>query len=353
MSKISATAVHSQPRQGLTYHAMPSNEMTIARLGADCGNRQIKFGWDVCNISVIPSVMYHPIAIDYISPEAKDTHVVRYHAGQCSELSEQTWVVGRSAHAFNGSHTFLGEKADNMHKLALACIPVVGDDVISPVSLRIKELRLCLPDAHDQNKVEILKMKLVGKHHLTIDEQEMKVAIERVKVIPEGLDAYRWLEHQGFYQYLGINGVLDIGGGNTTGQLFSDSDDPIGGSRCVAPGMVALARAIATDPALFGAETKGCSPKLETILDGIANCSLAYGTTGISFAEVFPKYLELWIQDIYRALKTVWDPYLKTLGEVAIIGGGASHGQWFVDRTKGRFKIALEPTICTVRGMLV
>ncbi len=353
MSKISATAVHSQPRQGLTYHAMPSNEMTIARLGADCGNRQIKFGWDVCNISVIPSVIYHPIAIDRISSEAKDTHIVRYHAGQSSELSEQTWVVGRSAHSFNGSHTFLGEKADNMHKLALACIPVVGDDLISPVSLRIKELRLCLPDAHDQNKVEILKMKLVGKHHLTIDEQEIKVAIERVKVIPEGLDAYRWLEHEGFYQYLGINGVLDIGGGNTTGQLFSDSDDPIGDSRCVAPGMVALARALAHDPVFFGAESQGCSPALHTILDGIANGSFAYGTTGINFAEVFPKYLDAWVKDIYQVLKTAWKPYLKEIGEVAILGGGAIHGEWFIERTKGRFKIASEPTICTIRGMLV
>ena len=352
MSTVNSSTLLRAPRLAAVKNCYISDEIAIARLGADCGNRQVKTGWDIHNIEIMPSVIYHPIAIDYINPEAQATHVVNYHSGQCDELSGQTWVIGRSAHSFNGSHTFLGEKADDMHKLALACLPVVGDDTIGPADLRIEELRLCLPDAHNKNKVAALKMKLAGQHRLTIDSHEMRVTIEKVIVTPEGIDAYRWLTHQGFYQYLGINGVLDIGGGNTTGQLFSENDDPIGGSRCVAPGTVALARALAKDPALFEAEAKGCSPKLETILDGVADGSLTYGTTGVSFAEIFPKYLDDWVQTIYRALKTTWDPYLDNLGEVAIIGGGSNHGQWFVERTKGRFKIAPDSSICTVRGML-
>jgi len=347
------TTTYSESMYGSPSQSGTSDEKTINRVGADCGNRLLKFGLGVNNIEVIPSVTYIPIDIDYISPDAKETRIVNYHSGQCSDLSKKTWVVGKSARSFNGNHTFLGEKADCMHQLALACIPVVGDDLVAPVSLLLKELRLCLPDAHDKNKAKKLKQKLIGDHHLTINESELRVTIDRVKVVPEGFDAYRWLEYQGFYQFEAINGTLDIGGGNTTGQLFSDAGDPIGGSRVVAPGMVALASAIAKNPALFGTEGKGCSPKLETILDGIADSSFVYGTTGISFAEVFQKYLALWVQDIYKTVRTAWDPYLKSLGEVAIIGGGATHAEWFVDRTKGRFKIAPDSAICTVRGMLL
>lgn len=328
-----------------------SHTQVVSRIACDAGNRQVKFGQSTDSIRLVPSVIkeLHPFDEPVLEPASI---TVRYVAGENKALVGQRWVVGSLAAELNGLPVFKTEKSDVMAQLALAAIEPKSTDS-KPLTLAINELRLCLPDDRDSSKVDSIRSSLRGFHQIERDGVEMAVKIRSVIIEPEGASAFKWCKAQGLFKYVRPNGILDFGGGNSTAQLFSVSGMLLRESRLTLPGTFALAQSIASDPCLIGVESKGLSPKSELILDGIANGSYTYGSTGYSFAGIFEPYRNNWINSIRNELRTRWSEWLPQLGEVVMIGGSAVLAAPLVEATKGRFKVAPDAAIATTRGMLL
>lgn len=343
----------SVPQSGQfpTQNGTSAATQIISRIGCDAGNRQVKFGQSPETIKVVPSVVKELHPFDEPTPEPASV-VVRYIAGDNKSLIGCRWVVGSLAAELNGTPIFKAEKADFMAQLALAAIEpkFVGEE---PLTIAVNELRLCLPDDRDADKVDAIRTALRGFHQIERDGIEMNVAIRSIKVEPEGASAYKWCRQQGIFKYANPNGILDFGGGNSTAQLFSAKGMLLRESRLTLPGAFQLAQSIASDPCLIGVESKGFSPRAEMILDAIATGSYLYGSTGRSFAGVFPKYRDAWLNSIRNELKTRWASWLPQIGEVAMVGGSAPLAAPLVESSKGRFKLVERPEISTVRGMLL
>lgn len=343
----------NQPLSGANTDSQTQSGAVVAipRIACDAGNRQLKFGQTIDNIRVVPSVVKALHPFDEPVPEPSSV-AVTYVAGDNKFLVGQRWVVGALAAELGGQPAFKGEKADLIPQLALAAIapaPGAGE----PQTIAINELKLCLPDDRDSSKVEMLQIALRGWHQIERDGIAINLKIRSIIVEPEGASAFKWCKSQGIFRYAKLNGILDFGGGNTTGQLFSSSGMLLRESRITLPGAFQLAQNIAADPCLVGAESKGFSPRAELILDAIANGSLMYGTTGRSFASVFLSYRDAWLNSIRSELKTRWAQWLGEIGEVGMVGGSAMLAEPIVKSSNGRFKIVSEPSTCTARGMLL
>jgi hypothetical protein len=317
-----------------------SGVLKIPRFVCDAGNRQIKFGSK--DIQVVPS--YLKLLNPWDEP-VPDPHscFVNYTGGNTKLVGR--WVVGALAQELGGTATFKTEKAELLPRLALAAIK----QTLGRGRAIIQNLRLCLPDDLNSEKVEVIRKVLVGTHQL----DDLVVQIQSITVEPEGAGAYRWLRHTAQYRYDRINGTLDFGGGNTTAQLFSKSGMLLRDTRLTLPGTYKLAEAIAADPSLLGTEGKGNSPKTELIMDAIADSSYTYGNTNVSFAQIFPRCRDMWLTGIREEIRTRWASYLSQIGEVLMIGGSAVLAEPLVEQTKGRFKIAQDPVFCTAKGMLL
>lgn len=314
--------------------------LKISRFVCDTGNRQLKFGTD--QIYLLISYL-KPLNM-WDEPVLDGSSVVVDYVGSNPKLVGR-WAVGSLAAELGGTATFKTEKVDLLPRLVLAAIK----HVLKKGKVIIEQLVLCLPDDLNKAKVEVIQKTLLGIHQM----DNLVVEIQKITIEPEGAGAYRWLKKNWSYRYDRINGTLDFGGGNTTGQLFAKSGMLLRDTRITLPGTYKLAQAIAADPSLLGVEGKGNSPKTELVMDAIADNTFTYGNTGISFAGIFPRYRDQWLQGIRQEIKTKWETYFSQIGEVVIIGGSAPLAQPLVEATKGRFKIAQDPVFCNARGMLL
>lgn len=317
-----------------------SGVLKVPRFVCDAGNRQIKFG--IGEIQLVQSYLRLLNLWDEPVPDAHS--IVVDYVGSNPKLVGR-WVVGSLAQELGGTATFKTEKSELMPRLVLAAIK----HTLKRGKALIENLRLCLPDDLNQSKVEAIKKALVGIHQI----DNLVVEIKTVTIEPEGAGAYKWLRQNRQYRYDRINGTLDFGGGNTTAQLFSKSGMLLRDTRLTLPGTYKLAEAIAADPSLLGVEGKGNSPKTELIMDAIAENTFTYGNTGVSFAQIFPRYRDMWLQGIRQEIRTRWGNYLSQIGEVLMIGGSAVLAEALVEQTKGRFKIAQDPVFCSARGMML
>ena len=171
-----------------------------------------------------------------------------------------------------------------------------------------------------------------------------------VEVQPETLGAFKWVLSQKLFRYARINGILDLGGKTGIGQLYTKNGTLIRDSRVIVGGTYHLAQLVAQHPKLI---RQDMSPELSLIMDAIADDSLTYGTTGISFADRFPSYVSQWLDDIRNKVKLSWAKWLPELGEVIIVGGSATLAKSLEEQTAGRFKmVKQQPQFCNVLGML-
>lgn len=323
----------------------------VRRYAVDAGNRQVKFGRSGY-ITVIPSVIksIHPLD----NPVASEgTAIVSYIQGDNLDLKGKRWAVGELAAEQQGDATFKTEKAAFQPYLVLAAIAPGVEFSEEPITISIADLRLCLPDTHNQSKIAAIRSALKGFHQIERNGQILNIRIANVNIEPECVPAYRWAKSQGLFLYDQSNGILDLGGGNGSAQPFSKTGNWTWEERVSLPGVFQLAQAIASDLSLLDIEEKGCSPRPELIMDGIADGSFCYGTTGRSFADIFPQYRDRWLNRIRSEIKTKWHSILSQLGEVIIVGGSAPLAQPFCESSGGRFKIAPEPEKATARGMLL
>ena len=163
-------------------------------------------------------------------------------------------------------------------------LPRRAKTAVDPRSFQF-ELVMSLPNP--QGEGIQLQKALVGEHHIIDGGDPVKVIIESVKVEPEGIGAYRYGHKQGLTKPNSITGIIDLGGGTAIATLFDSAGSQIEGARVVLRwgGIYGLASDIAVDPRLSSQVRS--TPKVELIMDAIADGSYAYRVQGVSFASFF------------------------------------------------------------------
>jgi hypothetical protein len=160
--------------------------------------------------------------------------------------------------------------------------------------------------------------------------------------------AYRYGCDNGLFQWDdAVNGIIDFGGGTSSGRLYSAEGVNLRDASITLPGTNKLAQAI---QARLLKET-GISTDLSKVMDAIENGTFQIGRNGPSFITVFDSCRDAWIDDIRTSATAAWQPYLSDLGEVLLVGGSASLAESMQHRTKGRFKVVDRPQDITVLGM--
>ncbi len=315
------------------------------QLAIDIGNRLLKSCTPNGAVKSLPS--WHKELEEWDTPTAdQNSIIINYLQGNNTTLSKHNWAVGLVAQDLGGSATFESEKAFLAPKLALAMVEGGG---LSQVTL--ERLVCALPNELQQDKVDAIVKGLTGTHQIKRNNEELKIEIQKVEVQPETLGAFKWMLGHKLFQYARINGILDLGGKTGIGQLYTKNGSLIRESRIIVAGTYQLAQFVAQHPKLIRQDT---TPQLSLIMDAIADQSLSYGNTGISFADKFPEYVTQWLDDIRNKLKLSWAKWLPELGEVIIVGGSAALAKPLVEQTAGRFKIAKDhPQFCNVMGMLL
>ena len=316
--------------------------LTWKKLAVDAGNRSIKYFDEAGRYACIPSVV--KLLDEWDSPMIDAQSVVCQYRSGNSELIGKRWTVGQVAVDLAGSPTFEAEKAELAPYLVLPMIaPLDGKR-----QFVIEKLICCLPNHLQRDKVETIQKALTGIHQYDRNDEVLTVHIRAVLVEPETLGAYRFARSQGLFRYSRPNAILDLGGKTGIGQIFTANGSMPSEGRVIVPGSYDLALRVAKHPMLMQLDY---TPDLTLILNAIAEGSLSYGTTGISFAELFPQYLNSWMTDIRNKLRIGWAKWVSDLGEVVIVGGSAPLAQSLVDATAGRFKIADDAQFANVCGM--
>jgi hypothetical protein len=327
--------------QQLTYTNVTPHKQTmpIRCLAVDAGNRFTKIACTSGFRAVFPS---------YWQPaDLRSTEKISYQRGDNPTLIGE-WILGENAKFSGGLPVFYSEKSSETPYLVFGAIALTLGKY--PVS-HIQQLKICLPDSFNQSQNQKLIESLKGTHYLSLNGSDFTVKIFSVIIESEGISAYKLLRKQGDFKYAKINGILDLGGGNSNATLFTPKGQPIWQSRLVLPGTLELAKSIAQSQELLGVESKGNSPRIEIILDAIESGTFMYGDQ--SFKEAFDRALTSWLKGIKNKFLTQWGEWLPNLGEIAIIGGSQSLATKLSESSKGRVKLALNGQRATVEGMLL
>lgn len=251
------------------------------------------------------------------------------------ELEGRRYLIGELAQLMGGTPVFSQDKCELAEILGLVAIePNPGTN-----NVLIERMAIALPDSRNAQAVQALK-RLEGVREFKRNGELIVANVRKVDPVDECRPAYQFAIAKGmFADPKRVNGVLDLGGGTGIARLFAGS--PIRDADCILPGTFQLANRIAAaiTPQI------GYSPDLGLIMDGIADGSYQIGTTGFDFEDIFTKCKGDWIAEIRSRLKVSWVKYLPTLAEVLIIGGSAWLAEDLQIATKGRFKIALHPSV--------
>lgn len=302
-------------------------------VGIDLGNRFVK----VANQGRVWALE----SIYAACPSGSLSGAVHYLAGSQSELVGKSWVVGHQArHYRRGIRTWATEKHESALRL------VLGLDLTA----RNLELDLVMSLPNPQVEGIQLQKALVGEHHILHQGNPVRVVIQSVKVEPEGMGIYRYGYKQGLTVPRTLTGILDLGGGTAIATLVDAQGSQIEGARVVLRrgGIYGLASDIAADPRLMQ-QVVG-TPKVELIMDGIADGSYAYGVQGVSFAEFFEEYRDLWLKGILSEALNRWDIWLEGIGVILVAGGAAPlAADWLGENSW--FKVLPDPQFAQVLGL--
>lgn len=310
----------------------------------DAGNRTIA----ACNgdgeFINLPSVIAEVNPYDDLPQDCPASAIIHYHNGKAAERDSR-FVIGRLAREIGGIQTFTGDKSELAGRLVLAGLEL-------PEGTRqavIKRLVLCTPNVTATDKVNAMKDQLFGVHTFDRNGVGLTINIQNVVCQPETKGAYNFAKANHLFKWNDHpNGILDLGGKTSIGQIYLPSGMAPTAGRVVLPGTYLLAQMIAeNDPALVGLDNY---PDLGIIMDGIASQDYLYGLD-ICFKDTFHKQLPKWLEELRNKVKLGWSQYLSELGEVLMIGGSAPLAKSVVVNTSGRFKIAENHSTINVQGM--
>ncbi|UBF26415.1 ParM/StbA family protein [Kovacikia minuta CCNUW1] len=301
------------------------------------GNRYLEYISATGEMIRLPNVIreFDPTWEDLPTP-ARDTVIV--------ERNNVTYAVGNAAKHQSGSKSAFDKGKLNLLSTSIfaALEPTCGCS-----SYRIENLKIAVPDTRN-SEAKAKCQDLVGTFEYIRNGEQFIVTIAKVTLIEEATAAYTYGITHGLYQWTdAINGVIDFGGGTSSGRLYSAEGVNLRDASITLPGTNALAQAI---QARLLKET-GISVELSQVMDGIESGSYKIGRNGASFLTHFASCREQWIDDIRSKAAALWQPYLADLGEVLLVGGSASLATSLEERTKGRFKIAVNPQDTTILGM--
>ena len=327
---------YSDPTMQTTTETKNFNAVRLFAI--DAGNRNIKWVDTRGSCHILPS---YSLKLenwqDTPTPDSKSVVL---------EIDSDRYVVGQIAKELGGVPTYLQDKTALAHLLILAAIaPVEGSDL--PIA--IDRLRLALPNSNHQPHLDNLK-RLEGVRTVKRNGQHLTYSIRNVEAIDECVGAYRYAKKAELFKYSNRpNGILDIGGGTALARSFAPSGNLIREADLQLPGTKKLARLISTalTPRI------GYTPDLGMIMDGIADGSFLYGTTGVSFQKEFTQSHDRWLGEIRNQLNDRWEELLRQMGEVLIVGGSAPLLKSIEIKTSGRFKIAPNSQFIGVKGMLI
>jgi hypothetical protein len=259
--------------------------------------------------------------------------------------SKTRFIVGAEAQALGGKAAFEFDKTELAKYLMFAALePNVGQN-----TLIIECLRVALPDSRHKENVKQLG-ELANTYEFIRNGERVYCTVRNVQPVDETKPAYRYARANGLFKSpKSINGILDLGGGTAIARLYSPSGSVMRELDVNIPGTFDLARRI--NAALM--PTTGQTQDLSLIMDAIKDKSFAIGTSGISFAHLFEKCRDSWIEDIRAKLRVTWGSKFAEIGEVLIIGGSAPLATPIEESTKGRFRVAPNSQEISIRGMVL
>jgi hypothetical protein len=305
---------------------------------ANPGNRYLEF-IDVSGVMVrIPNVIrdFDTSYEDAPAPSADTVIIAR---------QGRTYAVGAVAKRMKGRSAF------DKGKLAL-----LGDSIFAALEaiphqsvLRVEELMIAVPDVRNPDAIAAGKA-LEGTHEYTRNGQSIIGTVAKVVLIEEATAAYNYALANHLFQWPdSINGVIDFGGGTSSGRLYDQEGLVLRDAALILPGTNALAQAI--QARLL--KELGASPELSLIMDGIESGTYQLGRNGANFTTHFTVCRDQWLDDIRSRAVSQWTPYKDDIGEVILVGGSANLAQSLEVRTAGRFKIADNPQDVTILGMVI
>ena len=300
------------------------------------GNRYIEYVSADGQVVRLPNVIreFDPSWEDVPAPAA-DTVII--------EREGRIYAIGQAAKTMHGKAAFDKGKLSMMFDAVFAALePSYGQSI-----LRVENLKIAVPDTRSE-EAKAESQKLQGTFEYTRNGQALITTIARVTLIEEATAAYNYGIENGLYQWLdAINGVIDFGGGTSSGRLYSPDGLMLREASITLPGTNQLAQSI---QARLLKET-AVSADLSAIMDGIENGSYRIGRNGATFVSHFASARDIWLDDIRSKAISQWNPYLNDLGEIILVGGSASLATSLEERTKGRFKVAPNPQDITILGM--
>jgi hypothetical protein len=253
------------------------------------------------------------------------------------------YAVGTAAKTMKGKSAFDKGKLSMMFDSVFAALePSYGQSI-----LRVENLKIAVPDVRNGEAIA-QSQKLHGTFEYTRNGQDVITTIAKVTLVEEATAAYNYGVKNDLYQWLdAINGVIDFGGGTSSGRLYSPDGLMLREASITLPGTNQLAQMI---QARLLKETS-TSADLSAIMDGIESGSYQVGRNGASFVTHFASCRDHWLDDIRSKAISQWQPYLNDLGEVLLVGGSATLATSLEERTQGRFKVAANPQDITILGM--
>ena len=302
------------------------------------GNRFTEFINPRGQIIRVPSVIreFDLSFEDY--PQSSDSTIV-------IERNKRIYAIGSLAKTLKGKAAFDKGKLGMMADLVFGALePNPGADI-----LRVETLAIAVPDVRNTEAINAVK-SLEGTHDYKRNGKDLIVTIGKATAIEEASAAYRYGIKNGLYQWTGaINGVIDFGGGTSSGRLYTPEGVPIREASITLPGTNALGHSI--QARLLKAT--GESADIGSILDGIENRSYSTGHNGVSFKPHFNSCVAEWLDNIRTVARGQWSAYFADLGEVLLVGGSAPLATAIEQSTNGRFKIAPQPQDITIKGMVL
>lgn len=308
----------------------------------DAGNRTTQWIDPKGNIRTIPSFV--KVLEPWEDAEPCENSVLVELFDKNSH-SQTRFIVGAEAQALGGKPAFEFDKVELAKYLMFAALePNAGQSM-----LIIECLRVALPDSRHKENVRQLA-ELANTYEFTRNGERVYATVRNVQPVDETRPAYQYARANGLYKSpKSINGVLDLGGGTAIARLYSPSGSVMRELDLNVPGTYDLARRI--NAALM--PTTGQTQDLSLIMDAIKDSSFAIGTSGISFAHLFERCRDAWLEEIRAKLRITWGNKFAEIGEVLIIGGSAPLAAPIEEATKGRFRVVPNSQEISIRGMLL
>lgn len=326
--------------QSVTNEPNPALRRPIAAL--DAGNRTTQWVDPKGQVKLIPSVYKK---LESWEEAQFDEESVLVELIDQDFNSAERFILGAEAQIQKGIPAFQVNKIELAKHLIYAALePMPGENTVI-----IDCLRVALPDARSQTNLALLQ-ELATTYEFIRNGQRIYASVRKVEPVDETRPAYHYARENGLFRSLkNVNGILDLGGGTAIGRLYSPSGSLNRLADVNVPGTFALAQKI--NAQLL--PVTGASQDLSLIMDAIQNGTFVIGTSGVSFADIFEKCRESWIEEIRGTLRTAWGSYFAEIGEVLIVGGSAPLAKPIQDATKGRFKVAPNPQTISIKGMLL